>query len=165
MPQNYEFDSYKIDATDLKIIQLLQEDARKPFLEIARKLKVSGGTIHQRIEKLKEAGVIVGSKVLINYQRLGLGVLVLLGVHLKNAKDVKKVIAKLKRFPEVVEAQFTTGGFALFVKIRVKDIRAFHEFLVSKIQAMEEIQSTESFICLDEPINSDHQMLSEGVLL
>ena len=157
-------ENYEIDSTDLAIIQLLQQDARKPFLEIARKLKVSGGTIHQRVEKLKEAGVIVGSKILINHERLGLGVTVLLGVHLKNAKDIKQVVAKLKKLPEVKEAQFTTGGFALFVKILVKDIKAFHEFLVGKIQAMEEIQSTESFVCLDEPIKGDHHLLEESLL-
>ncbi|MCB0421701.1 MAG: Lrp/AsnC ligand binding domain-containing protein [Bdellovibrionales bacterium] len=145
-------ENYQIDSTDRKILELLQKDARRPYLEIARKLNVSGGTIHQRIEKLREAGIITGSQITLNPKKLGLNVTVLLGLHLNNARDIEKVIAQLKTFPEVVEAQFTTGSFALIIKVMVADIGQFHSFLVHKIQSMPEIQSTESFICLNEPI-------------
>lgn len=151
-------ENYQIDSTDRKILELLLLDARRPYLEIARKLKVSGGTIHQRIEKLREAGILTGSQVTLNAKKLGLGVTVLLGIHLNSAKEIQKVISILKKFPEVVEAQYTTGSFALFIKIMVADIEEFHHFLVQKIQAMPEIRSTESFICLDEPIHRSHKL-------
>jgi Lrp/AsnC family transcriptional regulator, regulator for asnA, asnC and gidA len=143
---------YEIDSLDLKIIEQLQKDARRPFLDIARKLLVSGGTIHQRVEKLKEAKIITGSKITVDYKKLGFGVTVLLGVHLKNAKDVTLVIEKLKSNTEVVETYYTTGSYALIIKLLIKDIDHFHKFLMNEIQSMEQIQSTESFICLDTPI-------------
>lgn len=150
MDQNYE-----IDNVDRKILEILQKDARTPYLEIARKLIVSGGTIHQRIERLKKLGIIKGSKIELDYKKLGHDVTVMLGLHLKSAKDINKVVAKLKTFPEVVEAYFTTGSYALFLKIHTKNIQHYHHFLVEKLQSLAEVQSTESFICLDELIKRD----------
>ena len=146
---------YEIDGLDKKIIEQLQSDARKPFLDISRKCLVSGGTIHQRVEKLKENGVITGSKICINHKKLGYGVEVLLGIHLVNAKMVSKVVKRLEKFPEVVQALYTTGNYALFIKVVTKDIDEYHDFLVKKLQAIEEIRSTESFICLETPIDRE----------
>lgn len=145
-------ENYEIDNVDKKILRYLQEDARMPYLEIARNLVVSGGTVHQRINRMVEAGIIKGSSIHLDEQRLGLDVSVLIGIHLKSAKGNHKVVEKLKRYPEVTEAYFTTGNYALIAKITVESIKAFHEFLVEKLQSLEEIQSTESFICLDQPI-------------
>lgn len=147
--------NYEIDSTDKKIISYLAKDARMPFLELARKIGVSGGTIHQRVEKLKEQGVITGSKITVNYERLGHRVTVLLGVHLHNAKDVQKAIKNLNKFDEVTEAYYTTGNYALIVKITVKNIDHFHKFLIDKIQMIPEIRSTESFISLKQVIKKD----------
>jgi len=83
---------YEFDSLDGQILTLLMKDARKPFIEIARELIVSGGTIHQRVDKLKEAGVIEGSTLKLNLKRLGLDVTVFLGIHLQSSKDMDKVI-------------------------------------------------------------------------
>ena len=146
---------YEFDSLDGQILTLLMKDARKPFIEIARELIVSGGTIHQRVDKLKEAGVIEGSTLRLNLKRLGLDVTVFLGIHLQSSKDMEKVIKKLKAMPEVVEAHFTTGGFALLIKVHTKSISDFHHFLSQKLQSIEAVQSTESFISLDTPIMKD----------
>lgn len=151
--------NYQIDSLDKRIIEELQKDARRPFLDIARKCLVSGGTIHQRVEKLKENGVISGSKISVDHKNLGYGVEVLLGVHLVNAKVVSKVVKKLEKFPEVVQALYTTGNYALFIKVVTKDIDHYHNFLVKKLQAIEEIRSTESFICLETPIDRDLELI------
>ena len=148
-------DNYQIDSVDKQILGYLLQDARMPYLEIARKLIVSGGTIHQRIEKMKEAGVIDGSQVKLNLKRLGYDVTVFLGVHLKSTKDLPLVIEKLKTFPEVTEAYFTTGNYALLVKVNTKNISDFHGFLTGKLQSLESVQSTESFISLDQPIKKE----------
>jgi Lrp/AsnC family transcriptional regulator for asnA, asnC and gidA len=148
-------ENYQIDSTDKQILRLLQEDARRPFLDVARKIKVSGGTIHQRIEKLKEAGIITGSTITVDYKKLGKNVTVLLGIHLKNAKDINLVIKKLNLLDEVIEAYYTTGNYALIIKILMEDIDDFHDFLVNKLQKIDEIQSTESFICLKQVIKKD----------
>ncbi|MBT4792104.1 MAG: AsnC family transcriptional regulator [Halobacteriovoraceae bacterium] len=148
-------DKYQIDTVDRQILNYLLSDARMPYLEIARKLVVSGGTIHQRIEKLKEANILVGSEAKINLKALGYDVTVFLGIHLKSSKDLGKLLEKLKSFPEVLEAHFTTGNYALLVKICTRNISDFHRFLVEKLQPLEEVHATESFISLDQPIDKN----------
>jgi len=148
-------DKYEIDNLDRQILTLLLNDARIPFLEIARKLIVSGGTIHQRFEKLKDAGIIEGSKIVLNLSKLGFDVTVFLGVHLKSSKELPAVISILKTYPEVIEAHFTTGTYALLLKVSTKNITHYHQFLVEKLQSIDAVQSTESFISMDQPINRD----------
>ena len=146
---------YQIDNTDRKILAFLMKDARMPYLEIAKKLKVSGGTIHQRIQKLQEGGIISGSHLRVNQAALELDVTVILGVFLKSAKDQNKVVSELDKLPEVLEIYYTTGNFALMLKLVTKNIKDFHLLLSQKIQSIEEIQSTESFIVLDTPLMRD----------
>jgi Lrp/AsnC family transcriptional regulator for asnA, asnC and gidA len=150
---------YEIDSTDHKIIQELQRDARKPFLEIARKLKVSGGTIHQRYLKLQEMGIIQGSSIHVNYAALGYGVTVFLGIHLKSANDLEMVVHHLKQLREITEVYYTTGGYALLVKVLVKDIDHFHIFLVKGLQKIEGVESTESFISLDTVLERELELM------
>ena len=144
--------NYEIDSLDLKIITELQKNGRKPFLDIARKLAVSGGTIHQRVEKMKEIGIIQGSKIILDYKKLGFGVTVLVGVNLSHANKVLEVIDELKKIPEILEVHYTTGSYSLFLKIITKDIDDFHLFLIKKLQVIPNISSTESFICLNSPV-------------
>lgn len=146
---------YEIDTLDRQILTILMNDARTPFIEIARKLVVSGGTIHQRFDKLKEAGIIEGSALKLNLKNLGLDVTVFLGIHLKSSNDLNSVIKKMTKLPEIVEAHYTTGNYALLIKIHTKSISDFHYFLSQKLQGMDEVQSTESFISLDAPIMRD----------
>lgn len=148
-------EKYEIDNLDRKILKILQTDAKVPFSEIAQKLIVSGGTIHQRVSKLEAAGVIKGSKYYLDYSKLGYDVNVLLGIHLKNAKDCPVVIEQLKKLPEVIEAHYTTGNYALIIRVINKTISDYHKFLIDKLQSIKEIQSTESYICLDRPIFRD----------
>ena len=150
MPETYE-----IDSLDKKILNALLQDARVPYLEIARKFKVAGGTIHQRVDKMKEAGIIQGSKINIDYQKLGYDVTVFLGIHLKNSKVLAEAIRDLEKMSEVVEVYYTTGNYALLIKIMTKSIQDFHEFLATKLQMSEAIQSTESFINLNQPVQRD----------
>lgn len=148
-------EKYEIDSLDRKILKILQTDAKTPFTEIAQRLVVSSGTIHQRVTKMENAGIIQGSKYCVNYSKLGFDVNVLLGIHLKNAKDCPMVIEQLKKLPEVVEAYYTTGNYALIIRVVNRTIGDYHKFLVEKLQTIKEIQSTESYICLDTPIYRD----------
>lgn len=145
-------EKYQIDSTDRQILNFLLADARMPYLEIARKLIVSGGTVHQRIERLKQAGIICGSSINLSYKALGFDVQVFLGVHLTSSKELQNVIEQLRALPEVVEAHYTTGNYALLLKVMTKNISDFHQFLAHKIQSIEAVQATESFISLDQPI-------------
>jgi Lrp/AsnC family transcriptional regulator for asnA, asnC and gidA len=143
----------QIDTLDKKILDLLQTDGRMAYTEIAKKLVVSHGTIHQRINRLTELGIIKGTSIILDYAMLGYDVTTLLGIHLKSAKDQSKVIDKLKSMKEVVDVYYTTGAYALIIKVHNKNIKDFHFFLADKLQNITEIQSTESFICLDHPMS------------
>ena len=146
-------DKYEFDKLDREILTILLNDARTPFIEIARKLIVSGGTIHQRVDRLKNLGVIEGSSLRLNLANLGYDVTVFLGIHLQSTKESPKVITELESFKEVVEAYYTTGNYALLVKVHTKSINDFHHFLTNKLQSIDAIQATESFISLNQPIN------------
>ena len=147
--------SFQLDDTDRGIIRELLKDSRKPYQEIADKLKVSQGTIHVRLTKLKEAGIITGSKLSIDYEKLGIGVVSFIGLNLRSAKDLNLVLENLNYFDEVIEVHFTTGQYSLFIKVVAKTTRDLHTFLIEKLQKIEEIRSTESFISLDQPIKKD----------
>ena len=146
---------YELDSLDRKILTQLQKDGRKPYLEIARELVVSGGTIHQRIQKMEEAGVLKGFSVQIDHSRLGSTVTVMVGLHLKNAKDCTPVLAMMEKFPEVIEAHFTTGNYSLMIKVATATIQDYYDFLTNKLQELKEIRATESFICLASPMVRD----------
>lgn len=147
------FMNYQIDQVDKGILRFLQKDARMAYTEIAKKLGVSSGTIHQRVHRLEEEGILLGTTVRLDAKALGLTVTTLIGIHLRGAQDHPKVIEQMKSWPELVEINYTTGSYALIVKVVTEDIDAFHKFLVKKLQTIKEIQATESFVCLSQPIN------------
>lgn len=146
---------YQIDNLDRQILSFLLKDARRAYTDIAKILKVSSGTIHQRINKMVEAGLIEGSKLTLNYKNLGFDVMAILGINLKGASNVKSVIKQLEKMDEVTEVFYTTGNYALMVKVQTRTISDFHKFLVEKLQSLDEVQSTESYICLDVPIDRE----------
>ena len=147
--------NYEIDNLDKNILEALTENARIPYAELAKKLAVSAGTIHVRVEKMKLAGIIEGTKVSINAKNLGYDVCCFVGINLKNAKDYPNTIKRLEEFEEVVEAYYTTGNYSIFIKLMTKSIDHLQSVLINKIQTIEEIQSTETLISLQNPINRD----------
>jgi Lrp/AsnC family transcriptional regulator, regulator for asnA, asnC and gidA len=151
-------ENYKIDKIDAKILKYLQEDSRRSFQEIARELVVSGGTIHVRTNKMKEAGIIKGSKLIVDHRKLGLEVTSFVGINLVNAREYNKCMEKLRHFPEICELHYTTGQYSIFVKVVTKSTRELHLFLTEKLQYLPEIQSTETLISLDNPIEREPQI-------
>ena len=150
---------YQIDDVDRKILKELFKDARASFVEIAKKLIISNATVHQRINKLKLNGILKGFQPVLDEAKMGITVSSIIGIYLKNAKDCQLVLDKLEKFPEVVEVYYTTGSYALILKVTTTDIQSFQTFLMDKLQHVAEIQSTESFICLSQPIKRNSKLL------
>lgn len=146
---------YQLDDLDLKILAKLQESARTPYLEMAREFEVAGGTIHARVNRMTDLGIIKGSKILVDYQTLGFQVSALIGVSLTRAGDYKAALRKLRPIREVVEVHYTTGTFGLLLKVMVKGIPELRQLIAEKLQAIDEIHSTETFVVLDTPISRD----------
>lgn len=106
-----------LDSLDKKILHLIAEDARIPFLEVARVCNVSGAAIHQRIQKLTNLGILKGSQFIINPEKIGYETCAYIGLYLKNPEKFDSVVEALRKIPEVVECHYTTGGFDMFIKI------------------------------------------------
>lgn len=143
---------YELDILDRSILSTLLQDARKPFTEIAKAQVVSTGTIHQRVEKMKAAGVIQGFHVDLDQNLIGKPVTVLIGIHVNSAKDIPAVYDAMKDFKEIIEVHFTTGTYALIAKVVSESVQEFHRFLTQELQTLEPIRATETFFCLSTPI-------------
>lgn len=138
-----------LDATDRKILKFLIKNARTPFLEIARECGISGAAIHQRIRKLDEAGVIRGSRLIVDPRMLGFGVCAFIGISLESPKNLSVTQAALMEIPEIVECHFVTGSYSLFVKLYCLDNDHLMQ-VISTIQSIPGISSTETKVSLRE---------------
>jgi Lrp/AsnC family transcriptional regulator for asnA, asnC and gidA len=142
----------EIDKLDKQILSILMKDAGTPYTEIAKKLLVSGGTIHVRMKKLEEMGVVQGHYLNINPSKIGYDVCAFLGIYLEKASEYRDAVLKLEKIPEIVEMHYTTGTYSMFAKIICRDTRHLREVLNEKIQPIKGVQSTETFISLEESI-------------
>lgn len=139
-----------IDKLDTRILNILMQDARTPYLEIARSCNVSGATVHLRIQKLEKMGIIRGSRLIVDPAKLGVKVCAFLGIYLDKSSYYKDVIEDLQQIPEVVECHYTTGIYSIFAKIYCQDTLHLREVLNDKIQAIPSVQRTETLISLEE---------------
>ena len=145
--------AHKLDELDKAILKTLMADARTPYAEMAKRFDVSPATIHVRIEKMKTAKVIQGTELIVDTKKLGYDVCCFIGINLYAARDYHSALAKLNVLEEVVEAYYTTGAYNIFVKLMCRSIEELQYVLIDKLQAIEEVQSTETLISLQNPIN------------
>ncbi|MEY4926361.1 MAG: hypothetical protein RI894_797 [Bacteroidota bacterium] len=143
----------ELDETDRQIIAILMRDARTPFTEIAKQIDMSSGTIHVRMKKLEEKGVVLGAHLQVDYAQLGYDVVAFLGIFLDKSDNYDDVAIALKAIPEIVSANYTTGSYNIFAKIVCRDTSHLRDVLHDKIQKVRGIQRTETFISLEEGIN------------
>lgn len=139
-----------IDALDEKILKLITKNARIPFLEVARECGVSGAAIHQRVQRLLNIGVVSGSEFIVNPQKLGYNTCAYMGIYLDKAKYHKQVVQALRNIPEIVECHYTTGQYAIFVKIQTKTNKHLKKLIDDELQEIEGIARTETFISLEQ---------------
>lgn len=145
-------ENYQIDKLDKEIVHLLLQDATLPYTEIANQLLVSPGTIHVRMKKLQAIGAVKGSELIIDQHYFGLDMTAFLGIFLEKGSQYKQVIRELKKIPELLEAYYTTGQYSIFAKLVCRNTQHMREILNDKIQPIPGIQSTETFISLEESI-------------
>lgn len=138
-----------LDALDEQILKLIANDARIPFMEVARACHVSGAAIHQRVQKLMSCGVIKGSQFVFDPQQLGYETCAFVGLFLKEPSDFDRVVAALRAMPEVVECHYTTGGYDIFIKIYARNNSHMLSFIHDKLQPLG-LQRSETIISLHE---------------
>lgn len=138
-----------IDQLDQQILELIANDARKPFLEVARQCGVSGAAIHQRIQRLFKLGVLKGSQFLLDPRKIGYDTCAYVGIYLKESSDFDQVLEELGKIPEVVECHVTTGGYDMFVKLYAHNNAHLMEIIHDKLRPLG-MQRTESIISFHE---------------
>lgn len=149
MNQEYIEPLPQIDELDEKILRLITKNARIPFLEVARECGVSGAAIHQRVQRLLNLGVVSGSEFIVNPSKLGYNTCAYMGVYLEKARYHTEVAAALRQIPEVVECHYTTGQYAIFIKIQTKTNKHLKKLIDEDLQEIEGIARTETFISLE----------------
>jgi Lrp/AsnC family transcriptional regulator for asnA, asnC and gidA len=140
----------EIDQLDRRILTILMNDAVVPYTEIAKILDVSAGTIHVRMKKLSDLGVVTGSQLIINPTVVGYDICAFIGVFLDKGSAYMDVREQMKAIPEIVELHYTTGIYSIFAKVLCRDTNHLREVLNEKIQPMSGIQRTETFITLEQ---------------
>lgn len=125
-----------LDLLDKKILNLVAENARLPFLEVARACNVSGAAIHQRIAKLTSLGVLKGSRFIIDPEKIGYETCAYVGLYLKNPEQFDAVVDKLKQIPEVTECHYTTGGYDMFIKIYARNNHHLLNIIHDRLQPL-----------------------------
>ena len=143
----------QLDELDLQILDLLIKDCRTPYLEIARICHVSGGTIHVRMKKMEELGIIKGTRILLNLPKLGYDVCCFVGIYVDKTSSFDSVFDELSRIKEVVELHLTTGNYTIFAKVVCKNISDLQDILLNKINSISGIQRTDTIISLDQPVD------------
>ncbi|MCC5928609.1 MAG: Lrp/AsnC ligand binding domain-containing protein [Cyclobacteriaceae bacterium] len=153
--------NYDIDNVDLKILALLTEDAKMPYTEVAKKVFVSGGTVHVRMRKMEEMGIVKGTTLRMDYSKMGYDITAFLGIYLEKSSLYDEVIKKLNTIPEIVKIHYTTGNYNIFVKMHCRDTRHLKDVLHDKIQKVEGIERTETIISLEESLNRHIQFMDK----
>ena len=146
-------DILKLDGIDKKILKMLIENSRRPILEIAKNIGISGAAIHQRLRKLESQNLIIGSSIIVNTKVLGFTTMAFIGIFLDKATSNKTVVNQLKEIPEILECHYTTGDWSVLAKLICKDNEDLMEILTKKIQTIQGVSRTETYISLEQQIN------------
>lgn len=144
---------YTFDNTDRRILDVLVKDAKKPYTEVARLVHVSQGTVHVRMNKMMEAGVVEQTTLKINYARLGYDITAFIGIYLEKSALYDQVLEKLKAIPEITSIHYTTGNYSMFIRIHCRDTNHLKEVLHDRMQQVPGIDRTETMISLEESLD------------
>ncbi|MBR4028178.1 MAG: Lrp/AsnC ligand binding domain-containing protein [Alistipes sp.] len=140
---------YQLDALDIQILRMVANNARIPYLEVARECNVSGAAIHQRIQKMMSLGVLSGSEFKLNPTKIGLETCAFVGLYLKEPSEFDRVVEALEQIPEVVECHYTTGKYDLFIKMYVKGNAELKDVIHDKLLPLG-LARTETLISFNE---------------
>lgn len=150
-----------IDKLDLQIIQHLMQDANISYADLGKKLFVSPGTVHVRIKKLQDNGIVNGTRLHVDLKKLGYDVIAFIGIYLEKSSLYDTVARELRKIPEIVRMNYTTGNYSIFAEIVCKDIAQLRAVLHDQMQKVKGIERTETFISLEESLNRSVQVTVE----
>ena len=147
-----------LDKLDLQIISAMMEDAGISYADLGKNLSVSGGTIHVRIKKLQESGIVKGTRLNVELKELGYDITAFVGIYLEKSSLYDTVAKELKRIPEIVRLNYTTGNYIMFIENVCRDITQLRHVLHDELQKIKGIERTETLISLEESFNRNVQV-------
>jgi Lrp/AsnC family transcriptional regulator for asnA, asnC and gidA len=139
-----------LDQVDLHILDIITKNARVPFKDVAADVGVSRAAVHQRVNRMIEMEVITGSGYNIDPKKVDYKTCTYVGIFLEKGGMYDEISNVLKEIPEIVECHYTTGQYAIFVKVYARDNEHLKDILSGKVQKISGISSTETFISLEE---------------
>jgi Lrp/AsnC family transcriptional regulator for asnA, asnC and gidA len=139
-----------LDKLDMQIIQAMMMDADISYADLGKQFFVSGGTIHVRIKKLEELGIVQGKRLAVDLKVLGYDVIAFIGIYLEKSSLYDSVAEGLQKIPQIVRLNYTTGNYSMFAEIVCKDIQQLRFVLHDELQKIKGIERTETFISLEE---------------
>ena len=148
----------KLDEIDHQILDILIDNARIPFTDISKKLLVSAGTVHVRVKKMEDSGILKGSSLNLDYEKLGYSFIAYIGIYLERNDLTEKVLSELEKIPNVTVAHITTGKFNIYCKLRARDTKHAKD-LIFKIDDIPGISRSETMISLEESINDKKRLM------
>jgi Lrp/AsnC family transcriptional regulator, regulator for asnA, asnC and gidA len=143
-------DKLNLDKLDLEIIQHMMNDSSISYSELGKKLFVSAGTVHVRIKKLQDSGIVKGSRYHVDIKQLGYDVIAFIGIYLKESSLYDSVARELQKMHQIVRLNYTTGNYSMFAEIVCRDIGELKHVLHDQLQKIKGIERTETFISLEE---------------
>lgn len=148
----------KLDETDHQILNMLIDNTRTPFTDIAKKLDISAGTVHVRVKKMEESGIIIGSSLTLNYKKLGYTFIAYVGIFLEKTSQTQFVLNRIEEIPNITVAHVTTGKFNLFCKIRAKNTEHAKN-IIFLIDDIDGVSRTETMISMEESLNDKTRLM------
>jgi Lrp/AsnC family transcriptional regulator for asnA, asnC and gidA len=148
----------KLDETDHQILNMLIDNTRTPFTDIAKKLDISAGTVHVRVKKMEESGIIIGSSLTLNYKKLGYTFIAYVGIFLEKTSQTQFVLNRIEEIPNITVAHVTTGKFNLFCKIRARNTEHAKN-IIFLIDDIEGVSRTETMISMEESLNDKTRLM------
>ncbi len=152
---------FNLDKLDLQIMHEMLQSADVPYAELGKKLFVSGGTIHVRIKKLEEYGIVKGKRLSVQLKELGYDITAFVGIFLEKSSLYDSVAKELEKIPEIVRLNYTTGNYSMYLEIVCKDINELRSVLHDQLQKIKGIERTETLISLSESFNRSVQLAKE----
>lgn len=147
-----------LDKLDFQILQHMMASSEISYADLGKKLFVSGGTIHVRIKKMQELGVVTGTRLNTNLRLLGYDVIAFIGIYLEKSSMYDTVAKELKKIPEIVRLNYTTGNYSMFAEVVCKDIAQLKFVLHDELQKIKGIERTETIISLEESFSRNVQV-------
>ncbi|MDR1859424.1 MAG: Lrp/AsnC ligand binding domain-containing protein [Bacteroidales bacterium] len=139
-----------LDQVDLHILSIITKNARTPFKDVATVVGVSRAAVHQRVNRMIDMNVITGSGYFIDPKKVDYRTCTFVGIFLEKGSFYESVAEQLLNIPEIVECHYTTGTYAIFVKVYARDNEHLKMVLSDKLQKIPGVSSTETLISLEE---------------